>query len=383
MKIWNRNKAIAWLLVLLVSSCVEPYTPDVLEAPNSFLVVNGLINTNGPTRIQLLRTQNLTEIAPPPAETGAVVVIEAETGENYRVAEMGEGEYTSDALDLNPAVKHRLFIKTADGKEYASDFVEVKRTPAIDAVTWAPVDNQVQLYVSTHDPENDTRYYRWEYEETWQYRSAFYTYLKYEDEEVLYRDSNDEEIFSCWRSGYSNTIELSNTVKLSQDVISNYKLLAIPYNVERVSVKYSILVKQFALTREAYEYWETLKRNTESIGTLFDALPSQLNSNIRCLSDPQELVVGYISASSVQEKRIFISPRDFPKEWRTYVPYCRADTLWLADGNVVDYFSGGNSMPVGEIYAPLGPTLLGYTFASTACVDCRTRGTNVQPDFWE
>jgi hypothetical protein len=49
-------------------------------------------------------------------------------------------------------------------------------------------------------------------------------------------------------------------VQLSADVISNYKLAAIPYNSEKLSIKNSTLVKQYALTREAYEYWETLKK---------------------------------------------------------------------------------------------------------------------------
>ncbi|TPE39579.1 DUF4249 domain-containing protein [Pontibacter mangrovi] len=383
MKTRNLNVLLGWLMALLLNGCIEPYAPEVLEAPNSYLVVNGFINANGPTNVQLLRTQNLNEEVPPPAETGATVSIEAENGENYRLSETEAGYYTVGNLGLSPANKYRLYIKTSDGEEYLSEFVAVKQTPEVGAVTWKPIDEEVQLYVSAQDPENDTRYYRWEYESTWQFRSALFTNLKFDGDTVVYRTDSDEEIYYCWRSDHSTTIELSNSTRLSQDVISNYKLLTIPHNSEKLAIKYSILVKQYALTREAYEYWETLKKNTESIGTLFDPLPSQLKGNIRNIHNPDEPVVGFVSASTMQEKRIFIDHKELPKEWRLYLPMCTVDTLLFEDRSVKDLFQGGGLMPVFELYAPSGPFVIGYTYGAKSCVDCRTKGTNVKPAFWE
>lgn len=376
------NAILGWLL-LLAGGCVEPYTPEVLEAPNSFLVVNGFINANGPTTIQLLRSQNLSEETMPPAETRALVRIESDNGEGYTLQETGIGSYTIGPLHLSPLQQYRLFIRTSNGKEYASDFVEVKQTPAIDEVTWAPVDNEVQIYVSSHDPSNNTWYYRWEFEDTWQFKSAFYTALKYESNEVQYRTISDPQIYDCWKSSNSTTIELSNSLRLSQDVISKYKLLSIPSNAERLSVKYSILVKQYALTREAYEYWETLKKNTESMGTLFDPLPSQLRGNIHSLSDPQEPVVGFISASTMQTKRAFVDTKELPREWRRFRATCTLDTLMLAEASVGEFFGSGHLMPVDEIFPDGGITPIGYTYAPIGCVDCRTKGTNVKPAYWE
>ncbi len=370
--------------MLCVCSCVEPYSPEVLEAPNSYLVVNGFINASGPTTVQLLRTQNLSEETLPPAETQAVVKIESDNGESYMLRETGAGNYETDNLSLNPATKYRLFIRTANGKEYASEFVEVKQTPAIDAVTWEPVDDRVQLYVSSHDPGNDTWYYRWEFENTWHYRPAFYTSLKYANDTIEWRDNTDPDIYNCWRTERSNTIELGTSIRLNKDVISNYKLYSIPYNSEKIAIKYSILVKQFGLSREAYEYWEILKKNTESIGTLFDPLPSQLRGNIRCISDPEEPVIGFITASTMQTKRIFIDSKELPREWRTFIPLCTIDTMFLAESKISDYFDNNAIMPVYEVYPPNGGMRpIGFSYASVNCVDCRTRGTNVKPDFWE
>ncbi|SES76301.1 protein of unknown function, partial [Hymenobacter actinosclerus] len=42
------------LLLLLVglAGCVEPYAPDVINAPPNLLVVEGFINADGPTAIR-------------------------------------------------------------------------------------------------------------------------------------------------------------------------------------------------------------------------------------------------------------------------------------------------------------------------------------------
>lgn len=374
---------MSWLLVLLAGGCVEPYFPEVMEAPNSYLVVNGFLNGSGPTEIQLLRTQNLHDESKPPAESGAVVRVESERGESFRLNETEPGRYTNGILNLSPTSKYRLFIRTNNGKEYASDYIEVKQTPAIDKVTWEPVNNEVQFYVSTHDDQNNSWYYRWEFEHTWQFRAAHYSNLKYVDGQIIYRDVNNLPNYYCWRTENSTTIELGSSAKLSNDVISNYKLVSVPYNSEKLSIKNSVLVKQYALPREAYEYWQLLKKNTESIGTLFDPLPSQLNSNIRSLSDPQEPVIGYLTASTVQEKRIFVSQNELPREWRLYMPNCELEEMLLGRDNIDEYFKGEYLLPISEIYDDSGMRLLGYTYTARRCADCTLMGTNVRPNFWE
>jgi len=383
MKFLSWRIALGWVLVLLAGGCVEPYFPEVMEAPNSYLVVNGFLNASGPTEIQLLRTQNLHDENKPPVESGAVVRVESERGEGFRLSETVPGLYTNGVLKLSHTTKYRLFIRTKNGKEYASDYIEVKQTPVIDKVTWAPVNNEVQFYVSTHDEKNNTWYYRWEFEHTWQFRAAYSTYLKYENGQIVYRNENDKRMFHCWRSEGSKTIELGSSAKLSNDVISNYKLVSVPYNSEKLAIKNSVLVKQYALTREAYEYWQLLKKNTESIGTLFDPLPSQLHSNIHSLSDPQELVIGFLTASTVQHKRIFVGADELPKEWRLYFPTCTEETLYLPVYDLDSYFKGENLMPVSEVFSETGMDVIGYTYAAKRCVDCTTQGTNVRPYFWE
>lgn len=366
-------------LLLWLGSCIEPYRPEVIQVPNNYLVVDGFINSTGPTTIRLSRTVNLDGATIPPGELKARVFIEEEGGAQFDLKEGTNGNYTGNPLQLNATRRYRLRIRTADGKEYASGYEANKITPPIDSVTWEIRNDAVQLYVSTHDPAQNTRYYRWKFDETYEFTSAFYSAYEYTRTGITDRR---EPIFTCWRGGSSSAILIGSSAKLTQDVISEYPLFTIPSNSVKIDRKYSLLVKQYAQTKEAYEYAETLKKNTESIGTLFDPLPTQLTGNIQCLTVPEEPVIGYINVSSLQEKRIFIKRDQLPPNWRAIHEYslCKLDTVLLAD--MAKSFSSQQILPVGEVLSEMGG-VIGYTASSNLCVDCRVRGTNVKPGFWE
>ena len=103
---------------------VEPYVPDVLNAPASYLVVDGFIKGNGVTRITLSRTINIATATTPPAERGARLFIVDDAGQRYPLTEKTSGRYQSDSLLLNPARQYQLRITTAVGAvSYASDLV--------------------------------------------------------------------------------------------------------------------------------------------------------------------------------------------------------------------------------------------------------------------
>lgn len=147
---------------------------------------------------------------------------------------------------------------------------------------------------------------------------------------------------------------------------------------EKIEVRYSILVKQYALTREAYQYWEVMKKNTEQVGTLFDPQPSQLPSNITCVTRPEELVIGFVSAGSYAEKRLFINRAEV-QPWR-YFRLC--DQIIVPIDSLRHFFSRNNYIPINEYISPLSGRVAGYNSATQVCMDCTIRGTPVKPSFW-
>ncbi|WP_315820034.1 DUF4249 domain-containing protein [Paraflavitalea speifideaquila] len=250
-------------------------------------------------------------------ERNAVVRVEGEDNSSYPLSETSTGNYSTPQLFLNNNVKYRLYIKTSDGKEYNSEYTTRIKTPPIDAVRWEqPTD--LYFYINTHDPLNNTRYYQWDWEETWEFHSAFSTTLEYarsttgEITGIKYRYPNqmhDTTNYICWRTEASTSILIGSSAKLAKDSI-DMQIHSIKRASQKVSVLYSIKVRQHALSKARYEFLQRMKKNTEQTGTLFDAQPSELVGNIHAKNDPKEIVIGLVEVSDMQEKRIFIRMTD-------------------------------------------------------------------------
>lgn len=371
--------------VIITGGCKEKYLPSIASPSAGYLVVEGFINSGPePTSISLTRTTRLYDPAHIVNEHNAVVNIESEIHETFPLNEIGNGVYVSSPLNLDNHKKYRLQIKTRDGKEYVSDFVTVKNTPAIDSISWKRENDGVKIYIDTHDPQNNTRYYQWKYEETWEIHSAYPSSLQYVVDPltnkitgVAYKNLQyDTSIYKCWRSTNSVNINLGTSEKLSKDLIY-LPLLFIDPASEKISVLYSINVKQYALSHEAYLFFEKIKKNTEQVGSVFDPQPSELRGNIHCITIPGEIVVGYVDILEEKNQRIFISNAMLPG-WN-YNIYCELKIIDNHPDSISKYGLG---------FFPTVPsrstrfTIIDFYASPSTCVDCTLRGTNVKPSFW-
>jgi hypothetical protein len=263
--------------------------------------------------------------------------------------------------------------------------VNVRIAPFIDSVGWLRENGGMQLYVNTHDAKNNTWYYRWETEETWEYHSSYYTSLDYVRDsygraiDIKWRKpdmSRDTTLFTCWKNENSTNLVLGSSAKLSIDSIHK-PLVYIPPGSWKLSVLYSLYVKQYALSKEEYEFLDKMKKNSEETGSVFGRQPSELKGNIHCITIPGEPVIGYIGIANRQEKRIWIRRTDLP-DWQ-YSMSCETHKIPIEPQDTLEYYS--YLMPVSPIdYDNNGiSTFLGVT---ASCVDCTIRGTNKKPSFW-
>ena len=365
-------------LVVAIPGCKEkfPFPPSAVN--KNYLVVEGFINSgNDSTRIKISRSVKPDDSVFIKPERSAVVFVEGENGSDYPLFETEAGMYCGAPIALNPAEKYRLAIQTTNGKSYFSEFVDVKTTPAVDSINWVRTPGGIQIYVNTHDPQNDTRYYGWQYKETWEFHSNYSSLWEYIDGTIIYRN-NPRKLFTCWQSSASTQIIIGSSAKLTDDVIYRVPLVFIPDDSWKLSVKYSINVKQRSLSKGAFEYLEKMKKNSEQLGSIFDPQPSTSSGNMYCADDPNEMVIGYMYASSVDEQRIFISRLEVP-DWR-YRLYCEVFTVTNNKDSLEAAFSNGFNLIMDEIRER--GFLLGYTGSTGLCIDCTRRGTNVKPDFW-
>lgn len=371
----GRYYHIVFLLFVLAFGCKKPYEPFAVNANHRFLVVEGVINTapGGVTTIYLSRTRNLNDSVLTSPESSAIVTIQDKNGGSHLLSNRGNGEFVSGNLNLNPALEYRLKIFAA-GKDYVSDYVTPKISPPIDSITWEQPDN-LFLYLDTHDPSKQTTFYRWEYIETWEYHSFFDSFIGFRADTIYLLDPADIK-HKCWSNSRSTEVLIGSTAKLSEDVVSKQPLLEIIRPSIKVSVRYSILVKQYALNKEAYDYWQILKENKTQRGSLFDAQPAQLVGNIHSAADPTETVIGYISACSVEEKRLFIRNGEV-RSWPIPNPVITCDVTIVSIDDAKPYLRNPD---LGGAYFISGGAI---AIARKQCIDCTMAGgVTVQPSFW-
>jgi hypothetical protein len=378
-------KKTSMLLVLLmvVGSCIEPYEPALKDTHADFLVVDAFINaTSDSAGVVLSRAVPLSSADRPPVEANATVTITDDANTVYTLAEATPGVYVLPRGWFSRQRQYKLDIRTASGSRYASGFIPLLETPSIDAVSFRQVRDGIEITVDSRGDERSSRYYRWSFTETYKYRAPHSAGYYMKGGQVL-NIPIDETMYECYKTEPVQRIVVGTTNRLAGNVVSHFPLQGIADRSYKLGIRYSILVKQHSLTEEAYQYWSNMQRINESLGGLFDPMPSQVIGNIKSLTDPDEPVIGFFSGSTVDEKRIFISTSDLPPSYTLYEPSrCLVDTIPMAN---IPFLPDGTIL-ISPVYPPMAALApIGYTRAPISCVDCRAMrgGTTIKPDFWE
>jgi hypothetical protein len=388
-----KNTVCLLFWLLLSAGCIQKFQPMLSSTPTGYLVVEGIINGSGASAsVTLSRTTTLSDTSIV-FESGAMVQVEGNDNTVYVFKAQGNGIYSIADLSLSSVSQYRLRIKTADGDEYLSDFSAMITTPPIDSISWQLTGGGLQVYANTHDPQNSVQHYKWDFLETWEYHSPYVKQLVYD---TTYLPGNgapilnvgqtptDTTVYTCWQSAQSTEILLASTTALSSDFIYDFPLTLIPQSSVKLTTDYSILVRQYGLTEDAFNFLQIMKSNTQETGSIFSPQPSQLQGNVHSLMHPAETVVGYVGFCSVQSQRVFIHSSQLPLLWSSYVPPCTEDSIYVLDPTNRYYPQDQIS---GAIIEGLVPTTLinlnRFLAAPASCVDCTLTGTNQKPTYWQ
>lgn len=371
----DKKGYLAVLLIgLFLHGCVAEFVPEIHEE-EELLVIEGLItNQPGPYGIKLSKSLPLGQKSDARPLRGCTVKIADDLGNVHLLTEVDAGSYVSDSATFMGEVGRYYTLEISTGAPnyftYRSIPMEMKPVPPIDSLYYEksiveeaygfyPGIDGCQIYLDTHDPENNCRYFRWGYSETWVLRLLF-----------------PVDNMKCWVSDKSNTINIKNTTNLEQSVVLHYPIHSITHVTDRLKTKYSIEVYQYSMNEDEFNFWERLQSLILQVGGLYDIIPASIPSNLYCLENPDEKVLGYFSVSARSSKRIFID-EEFAGIIDQY-SNCITDTIW-----------GDYDPP--ELYNSLW-TLIDHPFPAPrmrvvtddkGCADCTVRGTTKRPDFWE
>jgi hypothetical protein len=371
-----------------------------VQDTSGILVVEGMIMETG-TTIRLARTVRI-------SSDSVVSHSDAEDINNARIHVIDDGNnvlavaeqqfidgvknpgmyVVCDEISFTPGTQYALNIQIGN-KQYQSGFVSFFKTPAIDEITWKQnADKSMDIMVSTHDPENEVEYYLWSFEEDWEIRATAFGTHRYEsstDEVIEQSEFTANNRYYCWASNKSKTLIVGTSDRLTETTIKNRKIHSFKQKNSRFSYLYSILVKQYAIDKGAFVYFDNLRKNIELSGSVFAPILSELKGNIVCISNPEEPVIGYICATNEVSARMYIDMEHFEGE-DTYD--CYPEIIKRPYGDIIIFTSYQRSELINASAAGLGildinPITNMYNHLVKRCVDCTLRGgTKNKPDFW-
>ena len=378
-----------FILFYVLKSCIVPYIPESTES-EEMLVVEGSISDQYEVNtiklskaFALWRNQNINVLS------GCKVWISDDLGQIDSLEEKLFGTYVTDPADFQgvPGRKYTLYIKTnaAYGNlNYESFPMEMKPVPLIDSIYYEkkayvtyprPIEG-CQIYLDTHDPANKCNFYMWKYFETWEINLPFNVTNKV-----------------CWGSDHSTGIFVKNTSLLAEDRVVRYPIRTISNPIDRLTVKYSMLVKQYSLNEDEYLYWESLKTTLEQVGGLYDLIPAYIPNNIYCVENPKEKILGYFSVSAVSSRRLFIKYKFNGYDWscisdiKLGLPKFDWDIRSPSYGKDTSIVGLDATVWVAEDHTDEIPPyrILVHT---RWCSDCTKKGIfdeyrNIKPSFWD
>jgi hypothetical protein len=368
-----------WIILLFAIfqwHCIQSYVSPYKSPTTGYLVVEGYITGNGPTSFRLTRTIPLPGDTTIPVVIGAHLRVEGSDNSVYPFTETGNGFYALPSITMNTTTQYRLRIANVNNENYLRDHIPLKPTPPIDSLNWVDADTGVIIYANTHDPTGTTRYYQWKYSETWEYTGSEPSGWIFQGDTLAMRPDS-LQFYVCYRTDTASDIVLGTSEKLAQDVIYKQPVIIVPRNTQRLDIEYSALISQYALTDSAFDYLTLLQSNSENLGSIMAPMPSQFTGNIHCLTNPNEPVIGFISAGTLQQQRILISRNQVPNWLYFYACSLPDKIIPEIPDSMTFYFDYLGYVPISI------PNDNQVRIGFAKCVDCILQGgTTTKPTFF-
>jgi len=325
-----KNTCLVLLLIVTFNNCTEIYNPNIISDTKA-LVVEGIItNEAGPYTIRLTEavTFSSDSIIDSKNVTGAKLTITDNEDHTYKLTEPKAGNYVTP-VNFTPKVgnSYKLHITTKDGNKYESNEETLLPPQTYDSIhvihaTESYMDNNklqnaegadvlVDLFksISKSDVVPACRFSN---KITVQYR---YTMPVYDDVGNItpYFHWN----YFGWRTFNLNDIENITPEKStsSSPLIKNHSIGFTPFSplnygfimpIQAPLVLY-LRVNQYTVNNDSYRYFKTANSQLSASGKLFDPITTQLQGNLRCVSNSSKIILGLFEVSSVMHHAFVVN----------------------------------------------------------------------------
>lgn len=310
------KRLVIYFVVLswVFAGCEDVYVPDIDDVGSVIVADARIVNGRFDNYITLTESQGFNDnFNDYPSVLGGEVFLIDDEGKEYKLPEHGEGRFYVYP-ELQAAREYMIQIKYG-GNTFESSFEKVPGTPVLDSVYGIP-ESKV-LEVSGANDADDFRTIP---------GVQIYADMKSTPEMPHYRFTAEKVLEYTWSEvvGFNYIIHYYWNKSVAGGIFN----IATPpeYSSSRSIIKHplyffkrSVLLEedsimtgwimvlyQHAIFEQAYSYYDDLNAQLDSEGRIFDPVYVQARSNIKCTSDPDEIVLGNFEISNVTEHRYLI-----------------------------------------------------------------------------
>lgn len=312
-----KKLAYIFFSLLLFSQCIDPLDLEGIVDGEPQLVVDAFISDQ-PEAYFVKLSYSSTSLKGYEDEgiSGAEVFVTDAEGSRYDFSDAGSGIYESNPFEFQGQVgrTYQLHVRLPEGKQYISREETIQPVPEIDSIfarhenrpsitsIGSEVDNWgMQTYLTTGTGGDKPGFYRWDWQETYEFQSPLFDPMSMFPPPI------------CYQSGsVVRRLNIASSADFSEDKIIGRPINFISKKTYKLQARYSLLVTQYSLTERAYTFWENIKTQDESGGSVFAPPPSPIPGNIFNVNDDPEAVLGVFQVSAVRRKRFFLPRSEVP-----------------------------------------------------------------------
>ena len=384
------HKIILLLLCcFIINGCTETYILQTNTYEEALVVEATITNEFKKQEIKISKTSRF-EDKETKIESGAEVYITDNVGNQYNFEEQSGVYVSTFEFQAIPEREYRLTINTRDDKSYQSSAEIMSPINPMEDVKVAVETKDtlrgVAINVSSYDPNNNAKYYRYEYEETYKIIAPKWVINKAvvlsATKIGIIPNSTDTRI--CYSTKNNTDILLTSTTGLNEDRV-HFPVRFISDQNYIITHRYSILVRQYIENLAAYTYYKTLKKLSGTESILSPNQPGFIYGNLKSVDNPNEKIIGFFDVASVSSKRIYFNYEDlFPGEPPPpYYTNCDEDIFPLCFGlfpcRGADLIQGISRNTLSYLYFEN----IDYHMVAAPCGDCTVFSSNIKPLFWE
>lgn len=285
-------------MILALTGCLDEIKLDPIALAERLVIEGGISNLETESKLRLSYTDYVGAPKRVLPTSGVYVEIQSTKGERLvmRADPQGSGLFTPESGKFvgKPGEAYFITIKLLDGRSFASRPQLMSPVVPIKNLQYTATEKPAVGYAVTadlDDPKDTENYYRWKAEGFSLRRStgvpvAFAICCK-----------------TCWVKETADGINMLGDLNFNGNTIKNQPVYFSSYYGNSM---HRIKVKQYGISKDAFQYYTKLNSQLKRSGSIFDPLPAKVGGNIINTKNPDDVSLGFFEVNAISTKQIDI-----------------------------------------------------------------------------